>query len=106
MAGKLDMFDTYRNPVLTTKGNEVSIRWDNSLVKSHDDRSILGTFSLGKRESDETSGFVSICSSCKNVRTQDDRWERIESYFAKRFNLTFSHGYCTDCLQEELERIG
>ncbi len=105
MAGKLEQFNSYTNPALTTKGNEVNIRWDNSLIKSKN-KHIVGSFSLGKEEmvSENKDTFIPICSYCKDIRNAEDQWEKIETYFTKKYNLTFSHGVCFDCFKKEFQK--
>ncbi len=50
-------------------------------------------------------GFVSICSVCKKVRVENEEnksesWNDIAEYITRRTDLTFSHGYCPDCLEK------
>jgi sigma-B regulation protein RsbU (phosphoserine phosphatase) len=53
-------------------------------------------------------GLLPICSYCKNVRGDDDYWQRVESYVAAHTDLQFSHGICPDCygsvVQPQLDR--
>ena len=44
-------------------------------------------------------GMLPICSSCKRVRTPDNRWHVIEKYIRERTNATFTHGMCPECAQ-------
>ena len=43
------------------------------------------------------SGFVSICMTCKRIRTDEEEWVRIEQYVQERTDATFSHGLCEAC---------
>jgi hypothetical protein len=45
------------------------------------------------------SGFISICASCKRVRTRDNEWTPVELYIAGKTDATFSHGVCGECKQ-------
>lgn len=42
-------------------------------------------------------GLFPICSSCKQIRDDEGKWNQIESYIAKKSNATFSHSICPDC---------
>jgi hypothetical protein len=42
-------------------------------------------------------GLLPICSSCKKIRDEGDRWHDLESYFQERAETRFSHGICPDC---------
>ncbi|MBL0938403.1 MAG: tetratricopeptide repeat protein [Gemmatimonadaceae bacterium] len=43
------------------------------------------------------SGLIPICASCKNIRDDQGYWASVESYLARRSNVTFSHGICQSC---------
>lgn len=43
-------------------------------------------------------GLIPICSYCKNVRNEEDYWERVEQYLTSRSEARFSHGICPSCL--------
>jgi PAS domain S-box-containing protein len=42
-------------------------------------------------------GILPICANCKRIRTEDGRWDAVESYVRERSNAEFSHGICPDC---------
>lgn len=46
------------------------------------------------------SGFLPICATCKNIRTDAGYWQRIESYLCERSDVEFSHGICPVCLEK------
>ena len=46
------------------------------------------------------SGFLPICASCKNIRTEKGEWEQIESYIRDHTDAEFSHSYCPKCAQK------
>jgi len=46
--------------------------------------------------------LIPICSYCKNVRNDEDIWERIEQYVNDRTGSDFSHGICPDCLEKHV----
>ena len=46
-------------------------------------------------------GLLTICSFCKNIRTSDGQWERLEKVISERSEATFSHGYCPACIKAQ-----
>lgn len=51
------------------------------------------------------SGFMTICSYCRNIREGDGEWLRVEEYIGKHAGGTFSHGICEDCFDKEYKKI-
>jgi hypothetical protein len=47
------------------------------------------------------SGLLPICAWCKKVRDDDGYWRQVEVYFARRDHIQFTHGICTDCLDDQ-----
>ncbi|MEM4344055.1 MAG: response regulator [Candidatus Caldarchaeum sp.] len=45
-------------------------------------------------------GLIPICASCKNIRTDDGLWQRIEEYFSEHSEVQFSHGLCQSCIKK------
>jgi hypothetical protein len=52
------------------------------------------------------AGCVSICARCHKVRIRKDVWQGVEYYIADRVPVTFSHGYCPECVAKELATVG
>ena len=44
-------------------------------------------------------GLLPICSHCKKVRDDQNYWQQVESYIAKRTDAKFTHSYCPDCMK-------
>jgi CRP-like cAMP-binding protein len=44
--------------------------------------------------------FVSICSCCRKIRTEDDTWIPLEQYIRDRYEAEFTHGICPQCMAE------
>ena len=44
------------------------------------------------------SGYIPICSGCKSVRDEEERWVAIESYLGRRTEASLSHGICPRCM--------
>jgi len=45
-------------------------------------------------------GMLPICSFCKKVRGEDDRWMQIERYVSERSDSDFTHSLCPECMEE------
>ena len=45
-------------------------------------------------------GLLPICSSCKNIRDDEGYLNKIETYFQKHSDTTFSHGMCPECMDK------
>jgi DNA-binding response OmpR family regulator len=57
----------------------------------------------------QLQGLLPICSYCKNVRDDQDYWQRVDDYIAAHSDVRFTHGICPSCYKDrvepELERI-
>jgi hypothetical protein len=51
------------------------------------------------------SGFLPICASCKDIRTESGEWEQIESFIRDHSEAEFSHSYCPKCAQKLYDDI-
>ncbi len=51
------------------------------------------------------SGMLTVCMKCHKVRLDDEVWQRIENYLSDRHPVEFSHGYCPDCFEEEMDIV-
>jgi sigma-B regulation protein RsbU (phosphoserine phosphatase) len=47
-------------------------------------------------------GILPICSYCHKIRSDQEVWERMESYISQHSGARFSHGICPTCMQEQL----
>ena len=47
----------------------------------------------------ELHGLLPICSYCKKIRDGKDYWHQVESYFATRADVKFTHSFCPDCYE-------
>lgn len=50
-------------------------------------------------------GILPICANCKKIRTEEGAWQQLESYISQHTDAQFSHGICTDCMQELYPKI-
>jgi phosphoserine phosphatase RsbU/P len=44
-------------------------------------------------------GFLPICSYCKSVRTDNNYWQKLETYLKEQTDVQISHGICPNCIQ-------
>ncbi|MFI5375870.1 MAG: response regulator transcription factor [Candidatus Rokuibacteriota bacterium] len=51
----------------------------------------------------QLQGLIPICAWCRQVRSDGDFWEQVESYLARRSGLQFSHAICPTCRKRELD---
>ena len=45
------------------------------------------------------NGFVPICSVCKDVRDDQGKWQKVETFLLKYAEFEFTHGLCPVCLK-------
>lgn len=55
------------------------------------------------------SGLLPICSYCKNIRNDENYWEKIDKYLTEHSSVQFTHGVCPECydniLKPQIEKI-
>ena len=44
--------------------------------------------------------LLPICACCKRIRNESGKWNSIETYLSRHFNLDFTHTICPDCIRE------
>ncbi len=49
-------------------------------------------------------GLLPICSYCKKIRSDDDYWQEVETYFTEHSDTEFSHGICPHCFEKLMGR--
>ncbi len=45
-------------------------------------------------------GLLPICMHCHKIRTEEEVWERLETYIEEHSDATLSHGLCPDCMKK------
>jgi DNA-binding response OmpR family regulator len=50
-----------------------------------------------ERQIEEYKRFLAICASCKQIRTGEGEWERVETYIRRMGGLELTHGICPTC---------
>lgn len=52
------------------------------------------------------SGFLPICSFCKNIRDDKGYWNQVESYIRDHSEAEFSHSICPECAEKHYPGVG
>lgn len=55
-----------------------------------------------QREVHQLQGLLPICSYCKRIRDEEERWSQVEDYVARRTAAQFTHGVCPACYDARL----
>lgn len=49
------------------------------------------------REVQTLQGIIPICAWCKNIRTDDGYWQKVETYISEHSRADFTHSICPQC---------
>ena len=78
---------------------------DDFINKPIDDEQLAARLGVAERilglqtQVKQLAGLLPICSHCKKVRDDQNYWQQVESYIAKRTDAKFTHSYCPDCMK-------
>ena len=61
-------------------------------------RTLLRELQSSVAEVRTLQGILPICANCKRIRSDEGRWEAVESYVREHTNAEFTHGLCPDCV--------
>jgi len=50
-------------------------------------------------------GILPICMHCHKIRDDKETWLRIENYLVEHADVQFSHGICSDCMEEHYSEL-
>src|SRR5205085_8211257 len=50
-------------------------------------------------------GILPICSYCKNIRNDQNYWQRVEEYITQNSEAMFSHGICPNCYETIVKSV-
>ncbi len=67
---------------------------------------LVDRLTVANAEINDLRGIIPICAKCKKMRDDAGYWHQLESYFAARSELRFSHGLCPECAAETLAELG
>ena len=79
---------------------------DDFIVKPFDEEMLAARLEVAQRilnlqsQVSQLSGLLPICALCKKVRDDQNYWEQVESYVARRTDAKFTHSYCPDCFNK------
>jgi PAS domain S-box-containing protein len=65
-------------------------------------RVINAELSRALAEGARLQGFLTICSYCKRIRTDERFWKPVEEYIAAHAPVQFSHGICPTCYEHQV----
>lgn len=51
----------------------------------------------------QLQGILPICAYCKQVRDDQNYWQRVETYVSSHSEAQFTHSICPDCYQKEVQ---
>ena len=52
---------------------------------------------VAQQEIQTLRGIISICASCKKIRTDEGQWRQVEAYVREHSEAEFSHSICPQC---------
>ncbi|GAB4254387.1 MAG: hypothetical protein Kow00129_15430 [Thermoleophilia bacterium] len=61
---------------------------------------LLAELQTASNTIDSLEEIVPICSYCKDIRTDEGYWDKVEAYMQRRSGKRFSHSICPRCAQE------
>ncbi len=50
----------------------------------------------------QLEGLLPICSYCKRIRDEAERWAQVDEYVSRHTDAQFTHGICPDCYEHHL----
>jgi hypothetical protein len=53
----------------------------------------------------ELRKIIPICAACKQIRTDENYWIQVESFFKERLDVDFTHGLCPSCRDNYLDEL-
>ena len=96
-------FEITADPLMDSEGkiqaaihivNDVTARQQASMEREQ----LLSQLQSSERKRIPFSGLLPICSRCKRIRSEEDRWDPIDDYIRKNSDADFTHSICPDCL--------
>lgn len=69
------------------------------------DRSSIHARDMEKLNEQLLKGLITICSSCKKIKTERGHWVPIEAYVRSRTTADFTHALCQECLNKTLDNL-
>ena len=66
---------------------------------------MIGELQKALEEIKTLQGIIPICMYCKNIKSDEGTWDRMEKYIEEHSDADFSHGICPDCYKKQLEEL-
>jgi PleD family two-component response regulator len=82
---------------------------DDFLQKPFDERHLAARLLVAARivrvqnHTRRLEALMAVCSYCKCVRTDANKWVHMEAYAAQRFGVQSSHGICPTCVESKVK---
>lgn len=87
-------------PDVNSEGARVILLHDVSALRSlvAEQARLIGELQEALGQVRTLTGLLPICSSCKQIRDDDGRWQPVVSYIRARTDAEFTHGICPTCV--------
>ena len=53
----------------------------------------------------QLQGLLPICGHCKKIRDEEETWHGLEEFIATRAEVSFTHSFCPECFQAEMNSL-
>jgi len=84
---------------------------DDFITKPFDEEQLVARLGVAERiiklqsQVKQLAGLVPICMYCKKVRDDQNYWQQVEQFIARRTDAKFSHGCCPNCFDRVAKEI-
>jgi sigma-B regulation protein RsbU (phosphoserine phosphatase) len=58
------------------------------------------------KEVHQLQQLIPICCSCLKINTGEEFWQQFETYIEQHTASRFSHGFCPQCMEAEMAKVG
>lgn len=60
-------------------------------------------FSETSEQNPDKKPLVSVCSYCKRIRDEENRWQKLETYMSALLEGRVTHGICPECYEKTIK---
>ena len=100
LQARLDPSDARDELDAITEGlNMLAEELDASTVSIERYRAMVSELQSALGDVKTLSGLLPMCAWCKQVRSDDGYWTKLETYISERSEARFSHGICPECAE-------
>jgi len=84
---------------------------DDFLIKPFDPATLRARIRVAERilsfatEIKQLKELIPICSYCRDIRDDNDYWQRVETYINTQTGSRFSHGICPKCFEAKMREL-